>query len=91
MDPYEYHEFRQALRMQMAEELKLTYENRLNEYNIILEQYKGLEIKYGTQEYDFLLDEMRKKQLCSLSDSLRIGLLLNKIKFKYRWGIIKLY
>lgn len=88
MDPYEYREFRQTLREQMAAEMKLTYEKRLNEYKVIIDQYKNLEIKYGTEEYNFLLDEMKKRCLCSERENLRIGLLLNGIKFKTRWSRI---
>ncbi|MBC2460392.1 hypothetical protein [Clostridium beijerinckii] len=88
MDSYEYREFRQILREQMREELKLTYEKRLNEYRLFLEQFKNLEIRYGTEEYNCLLDEMKNRRLCSESDSLRIGLLVNEIKFKYHRGKI---
>lgn len=91
MDQYEYREFRTMIREQMAAEMKLTYEKRLNEYKLFLEQYKNLEIRYGTDEYNLLINEMRNRCLCSESDSLRLGLLLNEIKFKYWRGRIILY
>lgn len=88
MDRYEYNEFKQEIRLEIAAERKLTYEKRLNEYKEILEPYKNLEIIYGNDEYNYLLDEMKKKYLCSESDNLRIGLQLNAIKFKSRWSKI---
>jgi hypothetical protein len=88
MDRYEYNEFKQEIRLEIAAERKLTYEKRLNEYKEILEPYKNLEIIYGNDEYNYLLDEMKKKYLCSESDNLRIGLQLNGIKFKSRWSKI---
>jgi len=36
MDQYEYREFRTMIREQMAAEMKLTYEKRLNEYKLFL-------------------------------------------------------
>lgn len=49
MDRYEYNEFKQEIRLEIAAERKLTYEKRLNEYKKILEPYKNLEIIYGVQ------------------------------------------
>lgn len=92
MDPFEYSEFRKKLREEMAQESKLTYEKRLNEYMMILEQYKNFEIIYGTYEYNFLLEEMKKRCLCSEQDNnLRLNLELNGIKInksKSRWSRI---
>lgn len=87
MDRYEWHEFRQELRAEIATERKLTYEKRLNDYKRILEPFINIKIEYESDEYNYLLDEMKKRHLCSEGDNLRIGLLLNGIKIKSRRGI----
>ena len=93
MDSYEYSEYRMKLREDMSEHSKLTYNQRLNEYKKIIENYKNIKINYGTDEYEFLLDEMKKRCLCSENNNnLRFNLRLNGIeinKSKSIWsGII---
>lgn len=81
MDSYEYGEFRIKLREEMVEYAKSTYYQRLSEYKKIIENYKNMKINYGSDEYNFLLDEMKKRCLCSENDNnLRFNLELNGIK-----------